>query len=337
RGEEIQTSLPGAHLAFWINRTTDPQLNPQSLQAKYVYEPDLTGSNISGQPMPSVGDPLPAWLSDKTEWVGTTYQPIGKESDDQFIVPSIRALVRRSVGGKTYTILVAIPINRKLIEHYKSSTGIKLQPYFAVLFGANERSFANAQTRMRIGNRNGLEQTAQIDAQQNSDFAPKQLPSVDQFGESLPNQSNYLSLSYPVLIDVTNWTSGKSHPYPAFLFRSLFWSSSFNQLNSWNLLGKIWIVVLVAIGLLFLGFEFVALFSAGLMTRAVTGTVAKLHHATQLIKRGDFSHRVRVRSHDQLGELAVSFNEMSANIESLLKERVEHERLEREVEIAACV
>ena len=69
----------------------------------------------------------------------------------------------------------------------------------------------------------------------------------------------------------------------------------------------------------------------------MTGTVHKLHLATQFIKRGDFSHRIRTRSHDQLGELAVAFNDMSANIEVLLEERVERERLEREVEIAAEV
>jgi sigma-B regulation protein RsbU (phosphoserine phosphatase) len=43
---------------------------------------------------------------------------------------------------------------------------------------------------------------------------------------------------------------------------------------------------------------------------------------------------VRVRSRDQLGELAGSFNDMAANIESLLEERVVRERLEREVELA---
>jgi sigma-B regulation protein RsbU (phosphoserine phosphatase) len=91
------------------------------------------------------------------------------------------------------------------------------------------------------------------------------------------------------------------------------------------------------VGICFLVFELLALFAAAWMTRAVTGTVHKLYRATQFIKRGDFSHRVRVPSHDQLGELAGSFNDMAANIESLLHERVERERLEREVEIAAEV
>ncbi|MBV9957209.1 MAG: SpoIIE family protein phosphatase, partial [Acidobacteria bacterium] len=91
------------------------------------------------------------------------------------------------------------------------------------------------------------------------------------------------------------------------------------------------------VGITFLVFEILALIAAIWMTRAVTGTVHKLYRAVAYIKRGDFSHRVHVRSHDQLGELAAAFNEMSADIEVLLQERVEHERLEREVEIAAEV
>lgn len=332
-GEELQTALPGTHLSCWINQTNETDPHSFSLQA--VYEPDLTGSTLSGQPMPSVGDSLPQWLSAKTEWVGTTYQRIEEKSDDQFIVPSIRALVRKPVGEKTYTILLAIPITRKLIEHYKSSTGIEIQPYFANLFGPGGEPVIRGRIRLRSERAQALRLEGSVDS--GEEPHPQQLPSVDQFGVPLRSQSSNFYLSYPVLIEVTNWSSGRSHPYPAFVFRSLFWSSSFNQLESWNALGRVWIIVLATLGLLFLGVELIALFSAGLMTRSITGAVAKLHHATQLIKGGDFSHRVYVRSRDQLGELAISFNEMSANIESLLKERVEHERLEREVEIAARV
>ncbi|MBD0373377.1 MAG: SpoIIE family protein phosphatase [Pyrinomonadaceae bacterium] len=86
--------------------------------------------------------------------------------------------------------------------------------------------------------------------------------------------------------------------------------------------------------IIFLVLELLALLAAAWMTRAVTSSVHKLYRATEYIKRGDFSYRVKVRSHDQLGELAGSFNDMAANIESLLQERVERERLEREVELA---
>src|ERR671938_575415 len=95
-------------------------------------------------------------------------------------------------------------------------------------------------------------------------------------------------------------------------------------------------VIAVFVGI-FLTLELFALFAAGWMTRAVTGTVHKLYRATEYIKRGDFSHRVHVRSQDQLGELAHAYNDMAADIEALLHERVERERLEREIEIAAEV
>jgi phosphoserine phosphatase RsbU/P len=90
-------------------------------------------------------------------------------------------------------------------------------------------------------------------------------------------------------------------------------------------------------GGVFLTLELLALFAAGWMTRAVTGMVHRLYRATEYIKRGDFSHRVKARSDDQLGELAGAYNDMAANIETLLEERVERERLEREIEIAAEV
>jgi sigma-B regulation protein RsbU (phosphoserine phosphatase) len=99
-------------------------------------------------------------------------------------------------------------------------------------------------------------------------------------------------------------------------------------------LGRAWWRGLYILATAFLVLELLALFSAVWMTRAVTGTVHKLYRATGFIKRGDFSHRIQTRSRDQLGELTVAFNDMSANIETLLSERVEHERLKREIEIA---
>jgi sigma-B regulation protein RsbU (phosphoserine phosphatase) len=112
------------------------------------------------------------------------------------------------------------------------------------------------------------------------------------------------------------------------------WAAGGRQFWSDAVLGRRWWDVLYVIAVTFLLLELAALFSAGWMTRAVTGTVHKLYRATESVKRGDFSHRIRTRSRDQLGELALAFNDMSANIEGLLAERVEHERLKREVEIA---
>ena len=37
------------------------------------------------------------------------------------------------------------------------------------------------------------------------------------------------------------------------------------------------------------------------------------------MRRGDFTHRISIRARDQLGELAASFNSMTASVEDLLR------------------
>ena len=70
------------------------------------------------------------------------------------------------------------------------------------------------------------------------------------------------------------------------------------------------------------------------MTRTVTAAVAELHNATRHVDRGDFSHRIPIRSNDQLSDLALSFNSMTASIEKLILEQKEKQRLENELTIA---
>ena len=74
-----------------------------------------------------------------------------------------------------------------------------------------------------------------------------------------------------------------------------------------------------------------------LLTRSITKAIHNLDQGTRYVKRGDFSHRIVVRSHDQLGALAASFNQMTEYVQQLVKERVQKERLEREIEIARKV
>jgi phosphoserine phosphatase RsbU/P len=80
--------------------------------------------------------------------------------------------------------------------------------------------------------------------------------------------------------------------------------------------------------------EVLALWIGTRLTRTVTGAVAQLYDATEHINRGDFSHRISVKSHDQLATLANSFNSMTASIENLIEEQKEKERLQNELTIA---
>ncbi len=91
---------------------------------------------------------------------------------------------------------------------------------------------------------------------------------------------------------------------------------------------------LIGVGIFFALIEAIALFIGTRMTRTVTAAVAQLHEATRHVDRGDFSHRIPVKSHDQLSELAISFNTMTASIEKLIQEQKEKQRLENELVIA---
>ena len=81
-------------------------------------------------------------------------------------------------------------------------------------------------------------------------------------------------------------------------------------------------------------FELAALFIGTRLTRSVTGTVGQIYLATTHVNRGDFTHRIPIRSNDQLAALAQSFNLMTESLEKLLDEQKEKQRLENEITIA---
>jgi serine phosphatase RsbU (regulator of sigma subunit) len=65
-----------------------------------------------------------------------------------------------------------------------------------------------------------------------------------------------------------------------------------------------------------------------------TEELAEIRALHERIRQGDFTHRIPIRRRDQLGELAGSFNSMTASVEELLQQKAEKERLEQELRIA---
>jgi serine phosphatase RsbU (regulator of sigma subunit) len=88
------------------------------------------------------------------------------------------------------------------------------------------------------------------------------------------------------------------------------------------------------VGVVFLVMYAVALMLGLMLARSITRGVHELSVGTQRLRQGDFAHTIRIRSRDQLGDLAESFNLMSRGIQDLLREQVEKERLEEELRIA---
>jgi len=91
---------------------------------------------------------------------------------------------------------------------------------------------------------------------------------------------------------------------------------------------------LIAAAILFGAIEVFALIIGVGLTRTITRSVAALYRGTQHVNRGDFRHRIPVKTRDQLAALETSFNSMTESLEKLIAEQKEKQRLESELAIA---
>jgi phosphoserine phosphatase RsbU/P len=150
---------------------------------------------------------------------------------------------------------------------------------------------------------------------------------------------------FPTTIAVVDWTTGDASA-PALINVQTRFSKLYQRLfAALGDLAQGVEVILLTVAILFALIELVALIIGTQLTRTVTSAVAQLYEATKHINRGDFSHRIPVKSHDQIATLANSFNSMTASLEKLieeleeqkekqLEEQKEKQRLENELVIA---
>ncbi len=327
----LQSSLPGARLAVWRGAPAGEDLAAigHSRLAQFVSEPADAATRGVGNETTPPGASLPGWLRGRDTWSGLTFIRPPGGSGEPFDSPSVRALVRGGTNDRPVTLLLVVPVSRALVQHLRERTNIEIHPFFYEPAQADINSNADLPE-------GESSHGVHIKVEQSQGAGEERVRRTvlnlrkNQLGE--PMQTPLFAIT----VSATNWLDGQEANRLAFLFHWTF-PQAVKEIYGSSQLGEGIQKVLLVISSFFLVLELLALLSAAWMTRAVTGTVHRLYQATEFIKRGDFSHRVRVRSHDQLGELAEAFNDMSANVEALLHERVERERLEREVEIAAEV
>jgi len=153
---------------------------------------------------------------------------------------------------------------------------------------------------------------------------------------SLPAPSGTFDreITFGTPLTVVNWKTGEKQAIGAVLVLtrpSVLYNHLFAALGEF-VRGVAYI--LLGVGIFFAIIELIALIIGMRMTRTVTAAVAHLYDATRHVDRGDFSHRIPVKSQDQLSQLAISFNSMTASIEKLIQEQKEKQRLESELAIA---
>ena len=139
------------------------------------------------------------------------------------------------------------------------------------------------------------------------------------------------------LMDYHDWSTGQTGALTASIALSV--GELYDQISpAQGSVGRTFsqglLLVLFVIGALFLIIEAMALVAGFALAKSLTGSVHALFTGTERVRQGDFTHKIAVRSEDQLGELALSFNSMTASIEDLLRQAAEKKRLEEELRIA---
>ena len=156
-----------------------------------------------------------------------------------------------------------------------------------------------------------------------------------------PDRGAFVSaegLAWFTVLQHTDWESGRRQflalnvrVSPAALYPLVFGSQA--RIGDFNL-GYAYLAVFVVVAALFLIIEAGALVMGLALARSITGAVHELFVGTGRVQQGDFTHRIQVRTRDQLGELAESFNTMTASVRDLLLQVGEKKRLEEELRIA---
>ncbi len=240
----------------------------------------------------------------------------------------LRALKRVEVGPRHLIVLSNLPVTSELLQHAARVGSVDLYP---------PDQDINVDKPAPLSS----EGEATAPASSRESFAPPKSLAARSGGQQTVEAGQIaapLTRFDPVFrwwtpFNVVDWESGKDSTgvivvgtRPSTLYNVLF--------GNLNTKAGIFIQVLLGIGIFFGFIELIALFIGVRLTRSMTKSVAELYTATQRVNRGDFSHRIQIRSRDQMASLEQSFNSMSSSLSKLMAEQQEKHRLEGELAIA---
>jgi sigma-B regulation protein RsbU (phosphoserine phosphatase) len=299
-------------------RKRDPAWSRRQVCAWYGDQPLPLGNEFKGPPLT-----LPGFVKGRLD-------DIVRDRDGLHL----RAVATLSLGSTRLTVVTSEPFDKELVGNIAADLGeITVFPSGVMLdqAPANSGGSVSPTTPKSSG---GVASSSQLGAT----VPGNQQGSQPAFTVgAVPSPAGAFDLEIPLAgtsLSVFDWNTGKRdrkpvvrvHTRPSVLYGHLFAAlGEFAQGVAY---------ILVGVGIFFALIELIALIIGTRMTRTVTAAVAQLHEATKHVDRGDFSHRIPVKSSDQLAELAHSFNSMTASIEKLIQEQKEKQRLENELAIA---
>ncbi len=247
------------------------------------------------------GDPgFPDWLGDETDPGGLV---LTRGEEGWTLVA--RGVQRFDADGLAYAVVADLPIAGDVTRRMQDSRGVTLTDFSV-----------NATPD---GADTGL---------------PAPVFEAVRFSFGAPPLDVVPALNSVAFVDLLDWSTGERGRgdvgflvHPAVFYRQLAQGGDAS-------LASAFLLLLMFIGVMFLTIEAVALVMGFALAKSITGAVHELFTGTERVRRGDLTHRIRVDTRDQLGQLAESFNSMTDSIANLLTEAKEKRRLEEELRIA---
>jgi serine phosphatase RsbU (regulator of sigma subunit) len=258
---------------------------------------------------------LPVWVS-CAGFGGIVVEPLPADGAALVSGRDAPALaVVRGVGlpdttRPTYAVIVDIPKNDGLDTHLRDETSVKVGAVSIVL---------TEELRTRL-----MRPRRAVEGLLNRDGG---------------TASARTRIKWIAFLQGTEWLSGQPVQTTANIQVNV--ADIYDRLSSVDVgtrtLGGWVLVFMLFVAILFLVIEAAALVMGLALARSITGSVHELFEGTERVRAGDFSHRIRVITADQLGDLSNSFNQMTGSIEDLLRQTEEKKRLEEELRIARAI
>ena len=250
---------------------------------------------------------IPDWLLNRPGGFKGTLALVTSGTADERLL--IRAVVPNADGLEF--VVVDLPVDSDVISRLNDSTGARIE---SVTF----TSLARTATPL-VG-------TADVVPAKKSTPSPAESGSLIGFSRTI------------AIMDFIDWSTGVPGRAPIVLdapVGQLYDRMASAQSGGAQLLDatNLKLALLVLAGL-FLVIQVSAFIGGVALARRITSAVHFLFYGTARIGQGDFTHRIPIGGNDQLGDLAGSFNNMSASIEHLRHVERDKLRLDEELQIA---
>jgi len=247
----------------------------------------------------------------------------------------LRAATVVNSKSQALRVVSSEPLDKFFVEEVAANLG-EITLYVQAAGATSQQRASDAIFAQQDQNKQGI--VISRGDQSGANMSVDNRPLVPTFvAGSVPPESGFFDrqITFGTPVPVVDWATGE-HEGSRAVVRvetrpSVLYARLFAALGDFaKAVEDILLFIAIVFGLI----EVLALIVGTKLTRSITSAVAQLYEATKHINRGDFSHRIVVKSNDQLATLANSFNSMTSSIERLIQEQKEKQRLENELAIA---